>query len=216
MTSRHYGRWSTRRNSEGCRCGGGHRTFHTPRPQVIIPSGKPGNLACQRAGRALIASPLARIMTRLLDAGTERYPQPACRLTRANRRVKPHGPLNTKSSSARPMPIWWTKDGRSSRPFLTSGIFLWGWRHSKPATTLNGITLSGASMTATTTVLIVAERYGSELKGKSYTQMEYEYAVAQGVPTVAFFARRRCSQDVGRGKGRVREKGQTREIPKAV
>lgn len=35
-------------------------------------------------------------------------------------------------------------------------------------------------------VLIVAERYGSELKGKSYTQMEYEYAVAQGVPTVAF------------------------------
>lgn len=57
MTSRHYGRWSTRRNSEGCRCGGGHRTFHTPRPQVIIPSGKPGNLACQRAGRALIASP---------------------------------------------------------------------------------------------------------------------------------------------------------------
>ncbi|RWM79660.1 MAG: DUF4062 domain-containing protein [Mesorhizobium sp.] len=37
------------------------------------------------------------------------------------------------------------------RPFLTSGIFLWGWRHSKPATTLNGITLSGASITATTT-----------------------------------------------------------------
>jgi hypothetical protein len=35
-------------------------------------------------------------------------------------------------------------------------------------------------------VLIVAERYGSELKGKSYTQMEYEYAVAQGVSTVAF------------------------------
>lgn len=26
-----------------------------------------------------------------------------------------------------------------------------GWRHSKPATTLNGITSSGASMTATTT-----------------------------------------------------------------
>ncbi|TIO07065.1 MAG: hypothetical protein E5X89_07820 [Mesorhizobium sp.] len=24
--------------------------------------------------------------------------------------------LNTKSSSARPTPIWWTKDGRSSRP----------------------------------------------------------------------------------------------------
>lgn len=35
MTSRHYGRWSTRRNNEGCLCGGGHRTFHTPRPQVI-------------------------------------------------------------------------------------------------------------------------------------------------------------------------------------
>ncbi|TIP23099.1 MAG: DUF4062 domain-containing protein [Mesorhizobium sp.] len=35
-------------------------------------------------------------------------------------------------------------------------------------------------------VLIVAERYGSELKGKSYTQMEHGYAVAQGVPTVAF------------------------------
>ncbi|MER8405665.1 DUF4062 domain-containing protein [Mesorhizobium sp. M1307] len=65
-------------------------------------------------------------------------------------------------------------------------------------------------------VLIVAERYGSELKGKSYTQMEYEYAVAQGVSTGGVFARRRCSQDVGRGKGRVREKGQTREIPKAV
>ncbi|MER9107555.1 DUF4062 domain-containing protein [Mesorhizobium sp. M0848] len=35
-------------------------------------------------------------------------------------------------------------------------------------------------------VLIVAERYGSELKGKSYTQMEYEYAVCQNVPTAAF------------------------------
>lgn len=35
-------------------------------------------------------------------------------------------------------------------------------------------------------VLIVAERYGSELDGKSYTQMEYEYAIAQGVPVAAF------------------------------
>lgn len=35
-------------------------------------------------------------------------------------------------------------------------------------------------------VLIVAERYGSEQKGKSYTQMEYEYAVKTGVPAVAF------------------------------
>lgn len=35
-------------------------------------------------------------------------------------------------------------------------------------------------------VLIVAERYGSEQDGKSYTQMEYEYAIEKGVPTVAF------------------------------
>lgn len=35
-------------------------------------------------------------------------------------------------------------------------------------------------------VLIVAERYGSELNGKSYTQMEYEYAIEQGVPVAAF------------------------------
>ncbi|TPI17193.1 DUF4062 domain-containing protein [Mesorhizobium sp. B4-1-3] len=31
-------------------------------------------------------------------------------------------------------------------------------------------------------VVVVAERYGSELRGKSYTQMEYEYAVKQHVP----------------------------------
>ncbi|QND50127.1 DUF4062 domain-containing protein [Rhizobium lusitanum] len=35
-------------------------------------------------------------------------------------------------------------------------------------------------------VVIVAERYGSEEKGKSYTQMEYEYAVEIGVPVAAF------------------------------
>ncbi|MDH4439168.1 MAG: DUF4062 domain-containing protein [Rhizobium sp.] len=35
-------------------------------------------------------------------------------------------------------------------------------------------------------VVIVAERYGSEQDGKSYTQMEYEYAIEKGVPTVAF------------------------------
>jgi hypothetical protein len=35
-------------------------------------------------------------------------------------------------------------------------------------------------------VLIVAERYGSEQNGKSYTQMEYEYAVKTGVPVVSF------------------------------
>ena len=35
-------------------------------------------------------------------------------------------------------------------------------------------------------VVIVGERYGSEEKGKSYTQMEYEYAIAQGVPVAAF------------------------------
>lgn len=35
-------------------------------------------------------------------------------------------------------------------------------------------------------IVIVGERYGSELRGKSYTQMEYEYAVAQGVPVAAF------------------------------
>ncbi|MER8646770.1 MULTISPECIES: DUF4062 domain-containing protein [unclassified Mesorhizobium] len=31
-------------------------------------------------------------------------------------------------------------------------------------------------------LVVVAERYGSELRGKSYTQMEYEYAVKQKVP----------------------------------
>lgn len=35
-------------------------------------------------------------------------------------------------------------------------------------------------------VVIVAERYGSELDGKSYTQMEYEFARKCGIPTVAF------------------------------
>lgn len=35
-------------------------------------------------------------------------------------------------------------------------------------------------------VLIVGERYGSEVDGKSYTQMEYEYAVEQSVPVAAF------------------------------
>ncbi|SOR28429.1 protein of unknown function [Methylorubrum extorquens] len=35
-------------------------------------------------------------------------------------------------------------------------------------------------------VVIVAERYGAEQDGKSFTQMEYEYAVARGVPTIAF------------------------------
>lgn len=70
MTSRHYGRWSTRRNSEGCRCGGGHRTFHTPRPQVIIPSGKRGNLACQRAGlRPLLRELLAGERSATLRGG---------------------------------------------------------------------------------------------------------------------------------------------------
>lgn len=35
-------------------------------------------------------------------------------------------------------------------------------------------------------VVIVGERYGSEEKGKSYTQMEYEYAIACGVPVAGF------------------------------
>jgi hypothetical protein len=36
-------------------------------------------------------------------------------------------------------------------------------------------------------VVIVAERYGAEgPDGKSYTQMEYEFAVANGIPVVAF------------------------------
>ncbi|WP_050563522.1 DUF4062 domain-containing protein [Rhizobium leguminosarum] len=35
-------------------------------------------------------------------------------------------------------------------------------------------------------VVIIAERYGSMLDGKSYTQMEYEYATAKGIPVVAF------------------------------
>ncbi|TJV36470.1 MAG: DUF4062 domain-containing protein, partial [Mesorhizobium sp.] len=65
-------------------------------------------------------------------------------------------------------------------------------------------------------VLIVAERYGSELKGKSYTQMEYGYAVAQGVPTVAFLLEGGARKTWAAEKVEVREKGQTREIPKAV
>lgn len=35
-------------------------------------------------------------------------------------------------------------------------------------------------------VVIVAERYGSEKDGKSYTEMEYDYARAKGVPVAAF------------------------------
>lgn len=35
-------------------------------------------------------------------------------------------------------------------------------------------------------VVIVGERYGSETRGKSYTQLEYEYAVKKGVPVAAF------------------------------
>lgn len=35
-------------------------------------------------------------------------------------------------------------------------------------------------------VVIVAERYGAEKDDKSYTQMEYEYAVEHGVPVAAF------------------------------
>jgi hypothetical protein len=35
-------------------------------------------------------------------------------------------------------------------------------------------------------VVIIAERYGSMQDGKSYTQMEYEYATAKGIPVAAF------------------------------
>ncbi|RYF31253.1 MAG: DUF4062 domain-containing protein, partial [Cytophagaceae bacterium] len=35
-------------------------------------------------------------------------------------------------------------------------------------------------------VVIVAERYGAEKDDKSYTQMEYEYAVEKGKPVIAF------------------------------
>jgi hypothetical protein len=35
-------------------------------------------------------------------------------------------------------------------------------------------------------VVIVAERYGSEQDDKSYTQMEYEFAIDRKIPTVAF------------------------------
>lgn len=35
-------------------------------------------------------------------------------------------------------------------------------------------------------LVIVAERYGSEEDGKSYTQLEYEWAVEQGIPVAAF------------------------------
>jgi len=34
--------------------------------------------------------------------------------------------------------------------------------------------------------VIIAHRYGSTLKGKSYTEMEYDYAVRQGVPVMGF------------------------------
>ncbi|NRP89046.1 hypothetical protein GFPCMMHI_04971 [Ensifer adhaerens] len=34
--------------------------------------------------------------------------------------------------------------------------------------------------------VIIAERYGSMENGKSYTQMEYEYAVSKGIPVAAF------------------------------
>lgn len=44
-------------------------------------------------------------------------------------------------------------------------------------------------------VLIVAERYGSEQNGKSYTQMEYEYAVKTGVPVVAFLLDKAARND---------------------
>ena len=35
-------------------------------------------------------------------------------------------------------------------------------------------------------IVVVAERYGSEQDGKSYTQMEYEFARDNGIPTAAF------------------------------
>jgi hypothetical protein len=35
-------------------------------------------------------------------------------------------------------------------------------------------------------IVIVGERYGSEQDGKSYTQMEYEYAVTKGIPVAGF------------------------------
>ncbi|RWC42218.1 MAG: DUF4062 domain-containing protein [Mesorhizobium sp.] len=35
-------------------------------------------------------------------------------------------------------------------------------------------------------LVIVAERYGSEKKGKSYTQMEFEYAIKKKVPCISF------------------------------
>ncbi|RWO36470.1 MAG: DUF4062 domain-containing protein [Mesorhizobium sp.] len=94
--------------------------------------------------------------------------------------------LNTKSSSARPTRIWWTKNGRSSRPFLTSGIFLVGMAAFQASDDTQWDYIKRRIDDSDYYVLIVAERYGSELKGKSYTQMEYGYAVAQGVPTVAF------------------------------
>nr|WP_292407155.1 DUF4062 domain-containing protein [Mesorhizobium sp.] len=120
--------------------------------------------------------------------------------------------LNTKSSSARPTPIWWTKDGRSSRPFLTSGIFL--WRHQASDDTQWDY-IKRRIDDSDYYVLIVAGRYGSELKGKSDTQMEYEYAVAQGVPTVAFLLEGGARKTWAPEKVEF-EKKATREIPKAV
>lgn len=35
-------------------------------------------------------------------------------------------------------------------------------------------------------VVLLAERYGSESKGKSYTQMEYEFALKRKIPIIAF------------------------------
>lgn len=35
-------------------------------------------------------------------------------------------------------------------------------------------------------LVVIAERYGSQVRGKSYTQMEYEFAVSQNIPVISF------------------------------
>jgi len=50
-------------------------------------------------------------------------------------------------------------------------------------------------------LVIVAERYGSEgSEGKSYTQMEYEFAVAEGVPVAAFLLDEKVRKTWERGR----------------
>jgi hypothetical protein len=49
-------------------------------------------------------------------------------------------------------------------------------------------------------VVIVGERYGSEFEGKSYTQMEYEFAMEAGLPVAAFLMSETAKASLPRDK----------------